>query len=287
VSVFTVRFWGVRGSLATGGSSFADVGGNTSCVEVRVGDETIILDAGTGLLRLGEAWGAQARATFFVSHYHWDHIQGFPFFRPAYLPENNFTLYGPSTEGESLEAALVRQMKPPHFPVPLEAMRARLEFRTIQPGEEVAVGPARVRAAALNHPQGCLGYRISAGGWCVVYATDTEHLAPGVADPGTFELARGADLLIYDAQYTDDEYDGRNGLPRHGWGHSTVSEACRLARSAGVKQLALFHHDPSHDDRFVERLAAAARDLFPNVLVAREGLTVNLLHPRLLHAQAA
>jgi phosphoribosyl 1,2-cyclic phosphodiesterase len=277
VNRFTVQFWGVRGSLATCGLDFAEVGGNTSCVEVRVGEEVIILDAGTGLRPLGQTLGHPTRATFFLTHYHWDHIQGFPFFRPAYLPENSFTLYGPGKNGDGLEAALRRQMQAPHFPVTLAALQARLDFRSIRAGDAVCVGAARVRAAALNHPQGCLGYRISYGGVSVAYATDTEHVAVGVGDPGTLELARGADVLIYDAQYTDDEYHGRSGPPHQGWGHSTVEEACRLARAAGVRQLVLFHHDPTHDDRFVDELIASARVLFPNVVAAREGLTMDLL----------
>jgi len=268
---FSIRFWGVRGSLATSGADFARVGGNTSCVEVRVGDERIILDAGTGLFPLGQTLRAPVRASFFVSHFHWDHIQGFPFFRPAYVPGNLFTLHGP----QGLEATLRRQMQTPNFPVTLDAMRAHLEFRSMESGAEVRIGGARVRAVALNHPQGCFGYRISYAGKSLVYATDTEAFAAG-EDDGTVELARGADVLIYDAQYTDDEYYGRSGPPREGWGHSTVSEACRIARVAGVRQLVLFHHDPTHDDDTVEALTEEARNLFPNVIAAREGLVVDL-----------
>jgi ribonuclease BN (tRNA processing enzyme) len=134
-----------------------------------------------------------------------------------------------------------------------------------------------VTACALNHPQGCLAFRVEAGGSSVVYATDTEHMAPGVVDPGALALARGADLLIHDAQYTEEEYaGGPAGPPRKGWGHSTVAEACRLASAAEVKRLALFHHDPTHDDRFVERTVCEARALFPNVAAAREGMTVTV-----------
>lgn len=284
---FSVRFWGVRGSLATSGAAYAAVGGNTSCVEIRAGDERIILDAGTGLFPLGQTLNPPARATFFISHYHWDHIQGFPFFRPGYLSANRFTVYGPGEGEAGLEAALRRQMQPPHFPVTFEAMRAHFDLRAIAPGDSVRVGTVGVSAAALNHPQGCLGFRITSAGRSIVYATDTEHLAPGVGDPGTLELARDADLLIYDAQYTDDEYHGRSGPGRQGWGHSTISEACGLARAAGVRQLVLFHHDPTHDDRCVERLTALARDLFPNVVAAREGMVIDLEGSHVLRARAA
>jgi phosphoribosyl 1,2-cyclic phosphodiesterase len=284
---FSVHFWGVRGSLPTSGWEFAKFGGNTSCIEVRVGNEIIILDAGSGLLPLGQRLGDCGHATFFISHFHWDHIHGFPFFRPAYQPENAFTLYGPGEQGDGLEAALTRQMQPPHFPVALGTMRAQLDFRSVHPGDEIRVGPARVQAAALNHPQGSLGYRISMGDVSVVYATDTEHLASGVADAGTRELARDADLLIYDAQYTDDEYDGRSGPSHTGWGHSTALEACRAAQETGVRRLVLFHHDPSHDDRAIERMLVEARAHFPNVIAAQDGMTLDLAQQRMLTAEAA
>src|SRR5262249_35583962 len=208
-SDLTVRFWGVRGSVATCGRGFVGVGGNTSCVEVRAGDELIILDAGTGLLPLAQAWNGRTHATFLISHLHWDHIHGFPFFTPAYAPGNSFTLYGPGEGGLALRASLLRQMEPPNFPVTLDSMMAQLEFAGIRPGMEVRVGPARVQVAALNHPQGCFGFRISVGTASVVYATDTEPLGRGIVDPSVRELARGADLLIHDSQYTDDEYEGR------------------------------------------------------------------------------
>ena len=268
----------MRGSIAATGAEFSGIGGNTSCLEVRVADAVIILDAGTGLARLGQTWAPRTAATFFFSHLHWDHIQGFPFFRPAYVPGNRFTLYGPGDDGAAgLHASLDRQMQPPNFPVTLSAMAARLDFRSIRAGDEVCVDAARIRAAALNHPQGCLGYRISVGSSTLVYATDTEEVTPGAVNPAVLELARNADLLIHDAQYTEDEYYGSTGPARRGWGHSTITAACRLARAAGVKQLALFHHDPSHDDRLLERLRLEARIIFANVVVAREGMVVQLI----------
>ena len=271
-----VRFWGVRGSVASGGPEFAGVGGNTSCVEVRAGDERIVLDAGTGLRALGQTLSRPVRATFFFSHLHWDHIQGFPFFGPAYVPGNELVLYGPGEGGAELALALGRQMQPPSFPVPFAAMGARLELRGVAPGDVIQVGAATVRVAGLHHPQGCLGYRIELGGESVVYATDTEPGADGRADPRLMQLADGASLLIHDSQYTADEYEGRAGPSRRGWGHTTVDVACRTAADARVRQLALFHHDPTHDDRFVERIVSHARGIFPNVAAAREGMTVSL-----------
>jgi phosphoribosyl 1,2-cyclic phosphodiesterase len=274
--MFTVRFWGVRGSIATAGNGTAQVGGNTSCVEIRAGGELIVLDAGTGLRALGAELmraGAPVDAHLLLSHFHWDHIQGFPFFTPAYVPGNRVRLYGPerSARGD-VRAAIEAQMRPPHFPVGLDAMRAALSFQALPAGGELRIGGAQVRAAAARHPNGCLAYRISAGGRSVVYATDTEHDGQGGAlDTQLLELARSADVLIYDAQYTDDEYAGKRG-----WGHSTASEGARLAEAAGVSQLVLFHHDPSHDDWAVARIEAETRARFPMTLAAREGLEITL-----------
>ncbi len=273
---FSVRFWGVRGSIATGGREFAGVGGNTTCVEVRIGEEIIVLDAGTGVFPLGQTLVSPLRATFLFSHFHWDHIQGFPLFRPAYEPENELTLYGYGDSAADVEAVFAQQMQAPHFPVGLGTLRAQLAFRALHAGSALDIGPAHVRTAALNHPQGCLGYRISVDDRSVVFVTDTEPRQPGAADPAVVEFARGADLLIHDAQYTEQEYDGRSGCPRHGWGHSTYDVACRTARAAGVQQLALFHHDPAHDDHFIERILSAARGQFLNAVVAREGMTLDI-----------
>ncbi|HXU71161.1 MAG TPA: MBL fold metallo-hydrolase [Polyangia bacterium] len=274
-----VRFWGVRGSIAAAGPETAQVGGNTSCVEVRVdaadghGETLLILDAGTGLRRLGESLRAPVDAHLFLSHLHWDHIQGFPFFGPAYAPGNKLTLHAPercAPDGH-VRAALDAQMRAPHFPVGLDAMRASLSFRAVAAGAQLAIGPATVQAAAAKHPNGCLAYRVSAGGRSVVYATDTEHDGSGGIDRDLLELARGADVLVYDAQYTAEEYAGKRG-----WGHSTAEEGARLAEAAGVGQLVLYHHDPTHDDWQIARIEAATRARFPNTVAAREGLVLTL-----------
>lgn len=272
---FTVNFWGVRGSMATARPDCCGVGGNTSCVEVRAGAELIILDAGTGLHALGESLRGRISATFLFSHFHWDHIQGFPFFAPLHDPDNCFTLVGSGDSACCARGAMENLLKEPHFPVTLADVRACLRFRSLRPGDELALGAATITCAALNHPQGCLGYRIEMGGRSVVYATDTEPLASGL-DPAVLELARGASLLIYDAQYTESEYRGGTGKSRVGWGHSTVEEACRVAGAAGVEQLALFHHDPAHDDACIARLTRHCRALFSNVVAAREGMCIDL-----------
>jgi phosphoribosyl 1,2-cyclic phosphodiesterase len=276
-----VRFWGVRGSIAASGRAQAEVGGNTSCVEVRVaaadgsGETLLVLDAGTGLRALGAALRGPLEAHLLLSHFHWDHIQGFPFFAPAYAPGNRIHLYGPAgcAPGGDVRAALAAQMCAPHFPVGLDAMRAQLGFHGVADGGALTIGPARVRAASGCHPNGVLAYRIEAGGRSLVYATDTEHDG-GDLDARLLELARGCDLLIYDAQYTAAEW-----AERRGWGHSTPEEGARLAAAAGAGTLVLFHHDPAHDDAQVARMEADTRARFPATVAAREGLRLTLAPP--------
>lgn len=276
-----VTFWGVRGSIAVSGEGFRRYGGNTTCLEVRCGQQRIIVDAGTGLQALGgklmaesQAQGAPVKATMLFTHLHWDHIQGFPFFAPAFLPSTELDLYGPCSEGQTLRGALEAQMRPPQFPVPLDAMASAKRFHTLDDGDAVQVGEITVRTRRLDHPQGVLGYRFEAGGRAICFATDTEHPADGSVHEGLLELARGADLLIYDAQYTPDEYAGRRGPCRRGWGHSTYEAAAEIARAAEVSRLVLFHHDPTHEDDVVDAIAAEARGLFPWTQAAREGLTL-------------
>jgi phosphoribosyl 1,2-cyclic phosphodiesterase len=280
--MITIRFWGVRGSVAAAGEHTARVGGNTSCVEVQAGGERLVFDAGTGLRALGNELvraGGPCRVHLLLSHFHWDHIQGFPFFTPAYVAGNEVRVYGPerAAPGGDVRAALAAQMRPPHFPVGLDALRARLLFRALPAGTSLDVGGVTVRTAAASHPNGCLAYRVEADGCSVVYATDTEH-DPAATEPdrGLTELARGADLLIYDAQYTEDEYHGRVGPGRRGWGHSTASEGVRLARAAGVGQLVLFHHDPSRDDDAVAGIERETQARFSRTVAAREGLVIHL-----------
>ncbi|MEQ9497646.1 MAG: MBL fold metallo-hydrolase [Deltaproteobacteria bacterium] len=274
-----VTFWGVRGSIATSGSEFSRYGGNTTCLEITCGDKQLIFDAGTGLRALGQKMLVEGRkeTTFFFSHLHWDHIQGFPFFSPAFVPGTKIELYGPVDEDgvTTLHAALDAQMKPPCFPVTLDMMASEKHFTTVASGDVISTGPFDVSMRALNHPQGSLGFRIEAGGRSVCFATDTEHKDEEI-DDAILDLARDVDLLIYDAQYTEDEYEGRAGPSRRGWGHSTYVAATEIAHAAGAKQLALFHHDPTHDDAMVERMESDARTRFVNAFAAREGLTLDV-----------
>lgn len=274
-----VTFWGTRGSIATSGAAFARFGGNTTCLEITHEKERIVFDAGTGLRALGQRIMKEATfdTTFFFTHLHWDHIQGFPFFAPAFVPGAKITLHGPIDEDgtTTLKGALDEQMRPPCFPVTLDAMASEKRFRTIASGDTVSTGPFDVRARALRHPQGSLGYRIEVGGRSVCFATDTEHREDGI-DDAILDLAQDVDLLIYDAQYTEAEYEGRAGPARRGWGHSTYVAATEIAKAAGAKRLALFHHDPSHDDTMVARMADDARARFPSCFAAEEGSTVDV-----------
>lgn len=273
-----VRFWGVRGSVASSGPEVARVGGNTSCVEVVSGGHRLILDAGTGVRGLGDELlrGPPVDVTFLFSHLHWDHVQGFPFFAPAWSPTSHLELFGPGSEGDrALESALARQMEPPTFPVPLSAMRARLEFRAALAGQRIERGPFLITPVALPHPQGCLGYVIEADGARFAYCTDVELTRATLPSQVATQL-EGVDALVLDAQYTREEYEGRRGPPRKGWGHSTHLDAADIAAQLAVGSLLLFHHDPAHADTAVEAMADEARQVFRRSAPAREGTTLSL-----------
>ena len=271
-----VRFWGVRGSIASPGPKTALVGGNTSCVEVLCGSERLIFDAGTGLRALGDSLigSGEKKATLLLSHHHWDHIQGLPFFVPLYLPDSEIRIIGPKTEKHSMRDVLAHQMTSPVFPVRLNQVPSRLETEQIAPGHRLEVGGATISTAKLNHPGGCLAYRVDYQGKSVVYATDTEHYA--CVDPELRRLAAGADILIYDCQYTPEEYDGKVGPPRTGWGHSTFVHGAQLAMATGAKKLVLYHHDPRRDDDAVAAIEAQAQSLFVDSVAAREGLRLEV-----------
>jgi phosphoribosyl 1,2-cyclic phosphodiesterase len=277
--MFRMVFWGVRGSIPTPGAGTVEVGGNTSCIEVRCGPELIILDGGTGLRGLGDKLQGESPITakLFFSHVHWDHIQGFPFFGPAFVPGNVIDLYGATNVTGTLEETLAGQMNFPNFPVRLEHMGARMTFHDIADGEVITLadGEIVVRTAQLNHPQGVLAYRIEHHEATAVYATDTEHYDE--IDSKLVALAKDANVLIYDAQYTPEEYSGEGGKgPKVGWGHSTMIEGVKVAQAAGVEKLILFHHDPGQDDSAVKAKERRAKELFPNTVAAREGMVINL-----------
>ncbi|MFQ3616381.1 MAG: MBL fold metallo-hydrolase [Cyanobacteriota bacterium] len=275
---FTIHFWGVRGSIACPGAETVRYGGNTSCVEMRVAGERLIFDGGTGLRVLGQSLLREMplRISMFFTHSHWDHIQGFPFFVPAFVKGNKFNIYGAiAPNGSTIEQRLNDQMLHPNFPVPLQIMGADMNFCDLEIGESVQVGDVLVENALLNHPGESVGYRVSWDDRAVAYITDTEHF-PDRLDENVLWLCRNADVVIYDATYTDEEYYSEKSS-KIGWGHSTWQEAVKVAKAANVKKLVIFHHDPLHNDEFMDRVQEDTRKHFPNSIVAYEGLEIDVL----------
>ncbi|MBI3448066.1 MAG: MBL fold metallo-hydrolase [Acidobacteria bacterium] len=305
---FIVRFWGVRGSFPVSGESYLHFGGNTSCVEIRAGGRLIVCDMGTGMIRLGnELLRAHLRsgadtnhrqpveAVVLVSHAHHDHTQGFPFFKPAYLDSSDLHIFGPRVFNEDFKEIMARAMMAPLFPVDLADMRSRQVIRNVEESELIILRPneapemvnttrnnARLDGHTVSirvlknlaHPKGgVVNYRVSYEGRSVVYATDVEGYVGG--DARLVNFARGADLLIHDAQYLPEEYTGLP-VPTQGFGHSTFEMAAVVARAAGSKRLALFHHDPSHSDDDVREIEKQAAAIFPGAFAAYEGLEVSL-----------
>ena len=266
---FTVRFWGVRGSIACSGPRTARYGGNTSSLEVRCGDELLLFDAGTGIRYLGRTL-EQTRidADLFFTHTHFDHVCGLPFFRPLFEPQNRFRLWAGHLSGAmTLKRVLAEFMMSPLFPVPPEVFRSTLEYRDFTAGDTLTTAKGvRVRTAALNHPDGACGYRIDFDGRSLCLIFDTEHV-PGNLDRNILRFISGADLVIYDSMYTDDEY--RRYV---GWGHSTWQEGIRLCQQAGAKRMVVFHHDPDHDDEMLDEIAREVHRQLPGSVVAHEGL---------------
>lgn len=275
---FTIHFWGVRGSVACPGPETVRYGGNTPCVEMRVGRERLIFDGGTGLRVLGQSMLSQmpVDAHLFFTHSHWDHIQGFPFFVPAFIKSNRFRIYGAiAPNGTTIKQRLTDQMLHPNFPVPLQVMQADLQFYDLEIGESVELGEITVKNTLLNHPGEAVGYRVNWRGHSAAYITDTEHRESGL-DENILKLIQGTDVLIYDATYTDTEYYSP-ATSKVGWGHSTWQEGIKLAKAANVKTLVIFHHDPLHNDDFLDRMGEEAIQHFRNTVMAREGLSISLV----------
>jgi phosphoribosyl 1,2-cyclic phosphodiesterase/ActR/RegA family two-component response regulator len=263
-SPILVRFWGTRGSIPTPGRSTARYGGNTACVEVRCGETILMLDCGTGARELGLALarefdGRRLDLHAFIGHTHWDHIQGFPFFAPAYVPSSRITFYSMRGAEKSLRKVFTGQMDAAYFPVTLRELAAHLDFVEID--EEIRIGDIRVGHAYLNHPGVAIGFRIEYGGRSIVYVSDHEDYCRMSGDNehnrrldrDLSNFAHGADLYIREAQYTEEEY-----LTKRAWGHSVWSDVLDCAHAASAKRLALYHHDPMHDDAQLDAIAEQA-----------------------------
>jgi phosphoribosyl 1,2-cyclic phosphodiesterase len=294
-----LKFWGVRGSIPVPGDSTLGYGGNTTCVEIRAHDQIILLDAGTGIRRLGldlekEFGRAPINLTLLVTHPHWDHIHGLPFFVPAHEKDNNVIVFGPDTAVAGLREILEGQMSLPFFPVALYELPGKIDIRKLT-AREFTLGQVHVRWSPVNHPANCVGYRLFANDRSIAFLPDHEpydflHSAHGQSLPpaetrkraederqGLVEFLHGCDVLILDAQYTDEEYRARVG-----WGHGSLGSALALARDANVRKLVLFHHDPSHDDAKIDKMLNQARALANNagaqleIEAAREGAELTL-----------
>lgn len=270
-----LKFWGVRGSIACPGPDTLRYGGNTPCVEVRCGEHVLILDGGTGLRPLGDAilkTGAKLDADLFLTHCHLDHVSGLPFFAPLFMNNHHLRIWAGNLPADvSVKKALRTMMSPPLFPIDVESFKAAIEYLDFHPGDTLEPRPGVIlRTGMLNHPGGAIGYRIEYQGKVLAYLTDTE-LPQEAVNGATLALARDADFLIFDCTYTDSEIASRRG-----WGHSTWKDGVRLADAAQAKTLCMFHHDPSHDDAFMDGLGGEAAAVRPGTIVAREGLTVEL-----------
>ncbi|MEM8603444.1 MAG: MBL fold metallo-hydrolase [Cyanobacteria bacterium P01_H01_bin.121] len=276
---FLVRFWGVRGSIASPGPETVRYGGNTSCVQMLVGQHCLIFDGGTGIRVLGQhlLQHLPVKGHLFFTHSHWDHIQGFPFFGPAFVPGNEFHIYGAiAPDGSTIEQRLSDQMLHPNFPVPLQIMGAKLAFHDLEIGQTIALDDeVLIETALLNHPGESLGYRVNWRGHAVAYVTDTEHFSDRL-DENVLKLAQDADILIYDSTYTDAEYHSPTSS-KIGWGHSTWQEAVKIAKAAQVNTLAIFHHDPLHNDDVLDTIGEQVAQEFQNAVMTREGLVLSVL----------
>ncbi len=269
-----LKFWGVRGSIATPEAEKLGYGGNTTCLEIRDPEGNILIfDAGTGFRNLGQELlkiTTPLELHLFFTHLHLDHTFGIPFFIPIYKPTTDINIYGEPRGGKSFKKILSGQFSKYYSPVSFNIMPSKKTFNDLN-GEPVKIGKTTVTHSELNHPDGCKGYRIENRGKSIVIATDHEHFEDR-DNENLIELAEDADILIYDCQYTEDEY---NNVTK-GWGHSTWYEGVKAAKKAKVKTLAMFHHDPYHNDEFVDNLVKMAKKDFPNTFGAKDHMVVEL-----------
>lgn len=274
-----IKFWGTRGSIPVPSPETLRYGGNTTCVELRADGEIIVLDAGSGIRALGialerEFQGRPIKLSLLITHAHWDHIQGFPFFKPAYDSNNEIRIFGFDGAGATFREIITEPMKSPFFPITMRELSARMDINKLNE-MKFSLGKLDIHAAFVNHPGVCAGYRIFTSGGSIAFLPDHEpyefflHAARGKQlspdevkkiaaeqHAALVQFLRGSDVLILDTQYTDQEYETHIG-----WGHGSISSAVSLAIEAGVQTLLLFHHDPSHDDKMVDTMVESAREL--------------------------
>jgi phosphoribosyl 1,2-cyclic phosphodiesterase len=272
-----IRFWGVRGTIPTPGPGTVRFGGNTPCIDILTSDQQlIIIDAGTGITKLGAELSrlspGQINATILLSHTHWDHIQGLPFFEPLHGRRNSFDLIGPRRTNLSLEEILARQFLEPYLPFAYRSLAAELNVIEKEPGDTIQIGRhTTIKIGAMTHPGGCVGYRIEDEQGVLAYCTDTAH-PNGRLTESVMELAEGADLLIHDTHF---RYESE-AITYENWGHSCWEQAVRVAELAKVDMLALFHYAPELLDESVDEIAVTARQSFRRTIASREGLRLDL-----------
>ena len=276
MSTLRVKFYGTRGSIPICDPKFQQFGGNTTCIAFhRVSNGKIsLMDAGTGIRKLGKDivtnYPDQNDLFITFSHFHWDHIQGFPFFDPAYNPNVTITVrvFGEHQERTNLQGIFATQMQDTYFPVNLDKMGCTFHFLSNE-AEQSMSGDTSVQAIQQNHPGGSYGFRVTVEGKVIVICTDHEH--GDQVNEGFVDFARDADILIHEAQYTAEEL-----MSHKGWGHSSHDQAMEMAERAGVKQLAMTHHDPDHDDEFLRKVEKKCQDRFKDCVLAREGMELEM-----------
>ncbi len=268
-----IKFWGVRGSIPTPGNSFVKYGGNTSCIELNFEDQTIIFDMGSGLVNLGNYLLEKSIKQFdiLVSHFHYDHTCGLPFFAPAYIKGFNFSIRAGNekTRSNTLEV-LKKQISSPSFPITVDKFLANIKYLDFEIEEDFFIGKAQIKTVKLNHPNGATGYRVRFDNKSVCYITDHEHEINN-QNQKLISFLKEADVLIYDSTYDDDSFENYIG-----WGHSTWQEAVRLAKECNIKNLFIFHHNPENDDEKMDEIQNKCSAINKNYLVAKEGMFINI-----------
>ncbi|MCT4621224.1 MAG: MBL fold metallo-hydrolase [Marinisporobacter sp.] len=272
-SEFSILFWGVRGSTPSISKDTIEFGGNTPCIQINAGKHLLIIDAGTGLCQLGKKLMEQKEnisAHIFISHTHWDHVQGIPFFLPFYEKENQFKIYGEIKNNIPFSQVIKSLMKPPYFPVTWDTIKADCSFYEISQGDVIFLdNDLVVKTLRLNHPDDALGFRIEFQGKSCCYISDIEHKE--IADPQILQFIENTDVLIYDASFTEEEY-----IHKKGWGHSTWEKGIELTQQASAKKLILFHHDTYRYDEELASIETQAQKIYPNTFAAKEGMELHL-----------